>query len=149
LHYFLDKTDISRHFLRCFMKNETEIKVATLTKYKASYVHIQERSLQDKRKTKNSPHSSPWWKSKSWCFFLFLNSKTNFWKVKLAHIHHQIFQPLKKIFGPFLVAIGITPWSVSLTLYDFWNTSNLKRLKKICMNECFFGQTKFSWFFTC
>ena len=30
------------------MKNETEIKVATLTKYKASYVHIQERSLQDK-----------------------------------------------------------------------------------------------------
>ena len=62
LHYFLDKTDISRHFLRCFMKKETEIKVATLTKYKASYVHIQERSLQDKRKTKNSPHSSPWWK---------------------------------------------------------------------------------------
>jgi len=59
LHYFLDKTDISRHFLRCFMKKETEIKVATLTKYKASYVHIQERSLQDKRKTKNSPHSSP------------------------------------------------------------------------------------------
>ena len=52
LHYFLDKTDISRHFLRCFMKNETEIKVATLTKYKASYVHIQERSLQDK-----FPHS--------------------------------------------------------------------------------------------
>ena len=50
LHYFLDKTDISRHFLRCFMKNETEIKVATLTKYKASYVHIQERSLQDKKK---------------------------------------------------------------------------------------------------
>ena len=34
------------------MKNETEIKVATLTKYKASYVHIQERSLQDK-----FPHS--------------------------------------------------------------------------------------------
>ena len=63
MHYFLDKTDISRHFLRCFMKNETEIKVATLTKYKASYVHIQERSLQDKKK--KPPIPLPPWKMKA------------------------------------------------------------------------------------
>jgi len=39
------------------MKNETEIKVATLTKYKASYVHIQERSLQDKFPHSPLPHA--------------------------------------------------------------------------------------------
>jgi len=42
-------------------------------------------------------------------FFPILNSK-NFELKKLAHIHHQIFQPLKKnISEAFLVAIGITP----------------------------------------
>jgi len=45
------------------MKNETEIKVATLTKYKASYVHIQERSLQDKKK--KPPIPLPPWKMKA------------------------------------------------------------------------------------
>ena len=144
LHYFLDKTDISRHFLRCFMKNETEIKVATLTKYKASYVHIQERSLQDKIPPFPPPSCEKW----KLMFFPILNSKNFELKMtKIAHIHHQtFFSHSKKYFGSLFggnwhhTMICISPYTIFGK-----HTSNLKRLKKICMNG-FFGRQNYFFF---
>jgi len=82
-------------------------------------------------------------------FFPILNSKNFELKMtKIAHIHHQtFFSHSKKYFGSLFggnwhhTMICISPYTIFGK-----HTSNLKRLKKICMNG-FFGRQNYSFLF--